>query len=105
MSSIMHKMGKALQRPCRQQLLRRGFGVEVGAKIPIAILKEQKDPVILEEHEYPEFVSTLKVPQPSLQQLEVKVKESGLAGMDLALAKRTSKLRRRKLIKENNDFE
>ena len=99
------RMGKALRHQCRKQLLQRSFGVEVGTSIPIAILKEQKDPVILEEHEYPEFVSSLKTPQPNLQQLEAQVKESGLAGMDLALAKRASKLRRRKIIKDNNDFE
>jgi hypothetical protein len=73
-----------------------------GSKIPINYMTGQKDPLILEDKEYPDWVLELAEKQPSKTQLMKKLNEQGIDSLTLDDCKRLKRLITLEAIKTNN---
>ena len=73
-----------------------------GQVLPIAVLKGQENPVVLPDSELPAWVFEAIKRELTLEQLENMVAKDGLNSLTAYQAKRLKKLKRRKLIKDNN---
>ena len=76
----------------------------VGSVIPISIRKDTSDPVILEDADYPQYVSELASGQPSLRELETAITDLDSRKDAVKDVKRLAKLSRRRDIKDRNSF-
>lgn len=83
------------------RVARMCFSVKPGDKVPISILTSEKDPVIKEDDEYPDWVHTLHLPQPTLTELERQYK-SDPDSLSVKNLRRYYRLLNQKIIKDGN---
>ena len=86
---------------------RRGLGsVEVGNEVPISFMKDEPNPVIKEDSEYPDWVFDIadknKPKNWSKAQLMKQIQEEGVDSLTPQQMKRAKRLITLESIKENN---
>lgn len=79
-----------------------GISFTKGSKIPINYMTGQKDPLILDDKEYPEWVMLLAEKQPSKTQLMKKLNDQGIDSLTFDDCKRLKRLSTLETIKTNN---
>jgi len=75
-----------------------------GSKIPVSYVTGQKDPVALEDKEYPEWVLQLGEKLPPRTQLMKKLDEQGIDALTFEDCKRLKRLITLNTIKTNNSM-
>lgn len=77
------------------------MNIDSSETVPCGILKNQPDPPLKADEEYPEWLWKLLDKQPTLKELKQRYLEEGEAGLKLEEVERLSRLGRKRMIRDH----
>ena len=73
-----------------------------GDKVPIKYIKDEKDPFILTDTAYPDWLFSINVKRPTKLQLQTKIEKDGIQSLGPADMRRTRRLIIKDEIRRSN---